>query len=295
MSYSPNTDKQNKIDASFLLGIGAAVAIALTATPDIAPWGIAVLVPAGIISLTFGVSKLNLWNTLKTSGKISMIVFIILIMCGLGWIIWPKSEAFTPSFKVTIQTGILDLDLSNPPADDQVGSFWASYNYFSTSSRYAVSPISILLFADITNLTTSTQTIASYSTSLTIPGCGTVTLTAIPTTGVNLWMAAPDLQAAAPMTLSSDLYSLLQNPIPSGETITGGLLFSYPSQCYQTETTPDTYDFHFNTYSGISYDAITTEQNSTSTSDTTTRNLGLDLKKPTVDISNFLKRMYSPQ
>lgn len=225
---------------------------------DLNELGVWLAIILGLITIPFAFKKKWAWVTW------------IGILATLSWpicaaISYATKPPPSPPFNVTTQFNYINLSQSLQDVHNGgSGLFWVTYTYPAASgtSQTAASPVGLMLHTDITNLTTSTQTIASYSLLMKIDECGDwIKLIPIPAQGTNVWFTYVGLYDAKPFDFSSDsIDNFLTNPIPTGQTISGWWLWGSPEACAVNSESMVQYHISLKTFSGIDYETTTSPE-----------------------------------
>lgn len=185
----------------------------------------------------------------------------------------------------------LTQSLENKPLGGS-GLFWVTY---LSSKGPTASPIAMLQYITITNTTSILQTIESYSVSIKTQKCGWVDLVPIPPQGNVFWFTYDGLNKAKLFDFgSTSIASILENPIPSGGTVSGWWFFDSKIKCDVADDNLIQSRINLKTYSGIR-SSYTTSLESIKPNEAQIKYPSFIVPpgKPQEDISGFYRKLFS--
>ncbi|GEM_PF-3931960 len=154
------------------------------------------------------------------------------------------------AFNVTDGTlGIVNLNQSLE--DNGSSVVWVTYPWIRDN---AASPLALLSYMEITNLTSMPQTIKTYQLEIETKDCGWNALIPIPMRGVNVWYLLNGLEKAIQLDFKNNgLDYKLQSPIPAGGTVNGWWIFDSKKKCDDSKGSKYRQRITLATFSGIKF------------------------------------------
>lgn len=129
--------------------------------------------------------------------------------------------------------------------------YWVSY---PTLQGRVISPVAVMTYLDITNMSPHPETIRTYSLSIHTRHCDWISLIPIDFRNVSVFFIYNDITKAMPLDFRTNgLNYQLDDAIPSHQSIHGWLIFDTTTKC-KLENEELQYRFHGDTFSGNHFD-----------------------------------------
>lgn len=171
---------------------------------------------------------------------------------------WSASKAGGGVFKVSEQ--LLFINLSRR-LDIQPKEWWFWVIYRSLYGETA-SPVPLILYVRITNLSDKPQTIDRYTVSMTTEQCGSFYLSPIQLTGPfePVWVNKGEAHGEVADFATTGLEERLVQPIASGQTVGGWLFFDSRVSCDLAKGEKIQFRYTFRTNRGVEVEVKTEKQ-----------------------------------
>jgi hypothetical protein len=169
----------------------------------------------------------------------------------------------------------------------KTSGFWAEY---STSFGATASPIAVVTFVKLTNLTDKPELIRNYSVAFRADRCRWMDLFPMPSKDVSVLYLVNGFKQASLVDLGNNgLDSELKAPILPNETVAGFLFFDTPVSCRVDPGDKIQYRFSLATADGESYKFTSQPSEPMSNSETSAIDSQLASKNSSVDLSSTIK------
>lgn len=228
-----------------LIGILQYVVLSLIGDASIAIKITTILIAtSAFLTLQFEMTLRHWW---QHSFGIVLTTLAVVYALAVGYAI----ESRQPPFAITEDFAFINL--TQRLETNNSGYFWIVYRSAQAGGGIVASPVALLVWLTITNLTDAPLRVETYSLAVKTDNCGWIQLLHIPLSGMSVYWTFEGLNKSILEDFSTNgLDYALEKPINAHDTAQGFSFWDTPVAC-KVGSGDVAYDVRLNTYSGISF------------------------------------------